>query len=150
MPFGRLRQRGLTMICHCARVVLAGVFVSAIFPGIASADDCKLGRVASLDMNESGVITIPVSIEGSSKRMVIDTGSPLTVVDPQAASDLHLITHRIVQGVMYNTKGEQFTQLAIIHALDIGQMHADDVRALVWPSRMSSDNSIAGTLGADM
>lgn len=116
----------------------------------ARAEECRLEQVASLDMTQSDEgLLVPVSIQGAPKTMIIDTGAPLSVVDPQAAIDLKLITHDVVQGRMYTTSGRQFTQMAIIHGLDIGQMHASDVRVMVEPSRLSGDSRVAGLLGAD-
>jgi len=129
-----------------AATLLAGLMAS--LPALA--DECRLEEVASLDMTRSDDgLLVPVSIQGTPKMMIIDTGAPLSVVDPQAASDLKLITHDIFQGFMYTSSGQQFTKMAVIHGLDIGQMHASDVRVLVEPSRLSDDNRVAGLLGAD-
>ncbi|HEY1612960.1 MAG TPA: retropepsin-like aspartic protease [Rhizomicrobium sp.] len=117
----------------------------------ARADDCKLGRIASIDFTESedGSILFPVSIQGTQKMVMLDTGAEVSAVDPQVAADLHLTIHRIAEGYAFNGAGEPFTQMAVVHGLDIGQMHAEEVRLLVWPSRLSSDGNLAGTFGAD-
>ncbi len=123
----------------------AGVAVSA------HADDCKLARIADLNVEIShGKIFVPVSIESANRLMAIDTGAPLSALDPQTATNLNLVTRRIYQGAMFNAAGEQFTQMAIIHMLGIGQLRAQDARVLVWPSRMSQDPQMGGVLGADL
>ncbi|MGD0865352.1 MAG: aspartyl protease family protein [Rhizomicrobium sp.] len=124
--------------------------IGAVTPALA--DDCKLMQLGSVAMSGTpdAAVLIPVSIEGTSKLMAIDTGSPLSAVDPTAADELHLIRHNILQGYMFNSAGQTFTQMAVIHALDIGQMHAENVRILQWPSQMWTDQNIAGTLGADL
>ncbi|HEY4115251.1 MAG TPA: retroviral-like aspartic protease family protein [Rhizomicrobium sp.] len=134
------------------RVILVGGILSAVaaFSSPVQADDCRLQRIASLDMQqaENGIL-IPVTIEGTSKLMLIDTGAPLSTMDPKVTGDLHLITERVVQGMMYTSSGRQFTLLARIHDLSIGDMHAGNLKFLVWPERMWSDDKVAGTLGAD-
>lgn len=134
------------------RAILAGGILSAgvAFSSSGRADDCQLKRVASLDMvqSEDGIL-IPVKIEGVSKLMLVDTGSPLSAMDPKATDDLHLITERIMQGMIYTSSGRQFTNLAKIRQLSIGDMNADSLKFLVWPDRMWTDDRVAGTLGAD-
>ena len=96
-------------------------------------------------------LTIPVSIEGTPTTMVIDTGSVLTGVDPQSADTFHLIRQRIIQDRMFTSAGQPFTEMATKHSFDIGQMHAENVKILVWPTRMwGGDANIAGTVGADL
>jgi predicted aspartyl protease len=119
----------------------------------ALAEDCKLMRLTSVDFtagNYGSGIFVPVSIGGQSRVMAIDTGSPLTAVDPQAATDLGLITHRIYQGVAYDSAGETFQYMAELHDFTMGTMHSGLVKAIVWPSQMWSDKQVAGTIGADM
>ena len=82
--------------------------------------------------------------------MAIDTGSEGSAVDPVVASNLHLAERRVLQDMMYDAKGEQFTYLAVLHTLGVGDMHANEVRVLVWPSPMSSDGRVAGVLAADL
>lgn len=139
------------MIRHAMRALLACTFVLAASTA-ASADDCKLARIASFDftVGRNGVMVVPVSIEGTNEPMAIDTGSPVSEIGPEVAGGLHLATHRIAQGFMFNSSGEQFTQVATIHNLEIGTMHGSNVEMLVSPSLLTQDGSIAGTLGADM
>jgi hypothetical protein len=55
-----------------------------------------------------------------------------------------------MQGAIYNVQGESFTYAATIHDLGLGDMHASDVQLLVWPSPMTNNGSIGGTLAADL
>jgi len=125
--------------------------LGAVAPATA-ADTCQLYQLGSVDMSqtEGAALAIPVSIEGIPTMMAIDTGSPLTAVDPDAAVNLHLITKRIVQGVMFTSTGESFSEMATMHAFDVGLLHAEGVKILVWPSKMWKDPNIAGTVGADL
>jgi predicted aspartyl protease len=117
----------------------------------ADADGCKLQRIASLDFTENGSIIVPVSLEGTSVRMALDTGAPLSAVDPIVAHNLHLVQRRIAQGFMYDIAGEPFTYIAVPHDLALGDMHASGVDLMVWPSPMGGgDGRIGGTLAADL
>jgi len=133
-----------------ARVLAACAFLTTASSAAANADDCRLQRIASFDFTDNGTVAMPVSIEGTTLPMAIDTGAEVSAVDPVVAGNLHLIERPIRQGAMYNAKGEQFTYVAVLHSLGIGEMHANDVKLLVWPSRMSRDGRIAGVLGADL
>ena len=130
----------------------AGVvlFLYFLFGSTAHADECRLEQVASLDMTQApqGLI-VPVSIEGTTNSMIVDTGAPLSTVDPKVATELHLTTHRIRQGAMFTSGGQQFTDMAVIRQLQIGAMHAADLKFLVYPVRLSNGSEIAGLLGAD-
>lgn len=117
-------------------------------PGLAHAEDCRLQEIASVEMAYAeDNILIPVSIEGTLKKMIIDTASPSSALDPKVANDLHLSIQRLSHGY-FTSAGEQVQMEATIHALDIGMLHSSGGTFFVWPSRMWSDDSIAGTLGA--
>ena len=106
--------------------------------------------MASLDMTQSqDGLLIPVTIAGQARKMIVDTGSPLSSLDPNAVQELGLITERIVQGRMYDSSGRQFTKLVHIPELQIGNLKATDKRFLVFPENVTSDKQIAGLLGAD-
>jgi predicted aspartyl protease len=139
------------MFCRGVRAYFFAFICASFFAGTVMADDCKLARIADLNVQLSrGKIFVPVSIEGASRLMALDTGAPLSAVDPQAAADLKLVTHRIYQGVLFDVTGKQFTEMAVVHTLGIGDMRTQNAHLLVWPSRMSDDPQMGGTLAADL
>jgi predicted aspartyl protease len=81
--------------------------------------------------------------------MALDTGAPLSAVDPVVAKNLGLIEKRMFQAAT-TISGQVFTYLAIVHDLGLGDNHASDVKMLVWPSPMSSKGNIAGLIGVDL
>jgi predicted aspartyl protease len=134
-------------------VIVAAAISTSLTSGFATARaaECRLERVAEISVDVSQEkLFVPVSIEGVSRIMAIDTGAPLSAVDPQTATDLQLKRHRLVQGSMYVDTGKQFTEYAVIQALELGRLHARNVRVLVWPEKMSDEPNMAGTLGADV
>lgn len=140
------------MILRTCRAWLAGAVLALLSLGVAHAQDCKLVQIASFDFanRSDGMIVVPVSLEGTTVPMAIDTGATASVVDPGLAEKLHLIKSDIVEDVMFNPKGERFTQVATIHRLGIGTMHGTSIDMLVSPSLLSADGSIAGQLGSDL
>ncbi|MGH6875918.1 MAG: retropepsin-like aspartic protease, partial [Rhizomicrobium sp.] len=138
------------MFLHHLRIGIACVFVAATFSCAAAADDCKLVRIASMDFTENGSIIVPVSIEGTSVRMALDTGAPVSAVDPNVAHNLHLVQHRIMQGLFTNIAGATVTYVAVLHDLGLGDMHTSGVYLLVWHSPMTNNGRIGGTLAADL
>jgi len=117
----------------------------------AEADECHLSRVTQLDMSvENDKILVPVSIEGASRRMAIDTADVSTVVDPLAVDDLHLGIRRIESDAFFTDAGVAITQVADLHQLEIGPLHAANVRAVVWPSPLGLGSNVTGALGADL
>jgi predicted aspartyl protease len=138
------------MMCRSAGALLASAFFAGMVSAAANADDCKLQRVAALDFTEDGAIVVPVSLEGTSVQMILDTGSMLSAVDPIVANNLHLIQRRIMQGMAFDVAGESMNYIAIPHDVGLGDMHANNVKLFVWPSPLRGGNGrIGGLLAAD-
>ncbi|HEY3636547.1 MAG TPA: retropepsin-like aspartic protease, partial [Rhizomicrobium sp.] len=126
------------------------VFSLAFIPASAHADGCKLVRIASFDFTENGSLIVPVTVTGTSEPVAIDTGSPISAIDPGVVDKLHLPEHEISQGTMFDLAGESAKYVSTLHDLGLGGMHASDVQFLVWPSPMTKDGNLAGTIGADL
>jgi predicted aspartyl protease len=142
-------MQGLMKRSICTAAIFAG---SLILASTALAEDCRLERAASLDMKltHDGRILVPVSIEGTSELMMLDTGSPISIVFQHVVDSLKLITRNIYQGQVFTSAGSQFTALASIKNLQIDQMTARDVRFLVEPTSFSDDKALGGLLGSDI
>ena len=135
-----------------AMLVFAAGLLIFVAPDVGRAADCQLTRVASLDMTftPEGRILVPVTINGTPEKMMIDTGAPATTLDPNVANDLGVIEQRIYQGFVFNSRGHQFQQMTVIHSLGLDQSHASELRALISPDPLSHKKSFAGLLGADL
>jgi len=136
--------------CIVRMMLLAGGWLCLTGPTFA--DECRLERVASLDMIDTGDsrFYVRVMIEGTPELMLVDTGAPASTVEKKTVAGLQLITHRLFEGEMKNSLGQDFTDMAVIHSLGIDQLHATDVKVLVEPSPLSNDTRLAGTLGVDL
>lgn len=136
-------------------LILRAIGIAAIFTaasGSVFADDCKLREVASLDItwSQDGRILVPVQIQGTPEMMMIDTGSPITILDPVTAATLQLKTMPIGQGQLINSRGQSVKERAEISEIGLGHSRASDVRVLIAPSTLTDDKSLAGLLGADL
>ncbi|HTT81941.1 MAG TPA: aspartyl protease family protein [Rhizomicrobium sp.] len=140
------------MTCRSVCALLVCVLAAATLSTAASADDCKLALLATLDFTEgpSGQIMLPVTMQGTPKLMLLDTGGQFSAVDPLVTDDLKLVTYRLRQGFVANAAGNSIQQSAVIHGLDIGRLHVNEIHVAVWPSPISRDGTIAGFLGADL
>jgi hypothetical protein len=82
--------------------------------------------------------------------MVVDTGAPVSAIDPAVAKDLGVAERRIMEGFFYNLAGEPFTYMALPHDFAIGDMRSKQQMLMVWPSAMSRDGAIGGAIAADL
>ncbi|HEY5337796.1 MAG TPA: retroviral-like aspartic protease family protein, partial [Rhizomicrobium sp.] len=133
------------------RVYLAAA-ITILAATAARADDCKLSRAASLDISltRDGRILVPVTINDTAKFLMVDTGAPLSTLEPDTVADLGLKTERMYEGQMFNSLGQSFTAIALVPSLSIDQAHASNLKFPVDPTRFSEDPRMAGLLGADL
>jgi predicted aspartyl protease len=143
-----LEGRGVIYRFVCA--LLTCGFLATSLATANAADNCKLIQIASFDFTGDGSIIIRATIEGTIVPMALDTGSPLSAIDPTVASNLRLGQRSISWDMFRDVSGEKFTKIATVHDLGLGNAHASDVQLLVWPSALAKDGHIGGTLGADL
>lgn len=109
---------------------------------------CKLFVRASLDleMDSSGRITVPVSINGTQKRMMLDTGASQTMIAAATVKELKLETHTAPNGYfMIGYGGVIDNKVVTLDEFGLGQMKGKDFPIFV----MSGPFDSAGLLGAD-
>lgn len=138
------------MTSRILHALLAGALLAATISTTAKADDCKLTELASFDFTMDNGIAIPVSVKGVQKRMILDTDASASIVDPNAARELELVTERMMQGTTFNRMGLQFTYAAKLPNFDIGPFHTATWDFMVSPSPLSDDGSVAGAIGYDV
>lgn len=138
------------MALRVARTLIACALIVTGSAATAVADDCKLSRVASFDFVDNNGIAIPVSIGGVPKQMIIDTNASISTIDAKTANDLHLVAYRMLQGTWFDRMGLQFTYMAEVRNLVIGQFRAEKANFMISHSPLSDDGSIAGAIGFDL
>lgn len=135
------------------REVLRTLLAAFLLAAPASAGDapekpCKLVGKAFLDMemDQFGRITVPVSINGVTKQMLVDTGAFETIMTPDAAKELGLTPRESHRGYVVGFGGWANTQTVTVADFRIGNMKGTDFTFYV---HKRSVGSTAGLLGMD-
>src|SRR5512135_3081096 len=136
------------------RTVLAACAVLAILPAVpALAGSCDLQRIASLKAarGPDGLLAVPVSVNGESIQMLLDTGAERGVIDIAVTQKLGLTPLKIytrppqlnVPGApfrsrvqftapdFYLSNGSKLDHFVRIPALDMGAAHFGTVEFLL-------------------
>ena len=129
-------------------LVPLGIFVLChVSP--ASAEQCQLKLIASLDMVENpyGELLIPIGIAGTSQTMLLDTaGYSGSLVDNVA--DALKLEHKAMSPVVsvYGSGGEKFDRYVTVPSVNIGPVSAQNVNFLL----IHKMGMAAGTIGPDV
>lgn len=110
--------------------------------------DCRLKRIAALDMDldDTGRITVPVTLNGAPQRMMVDTGAAETLITRQVVSKLKLETRKQPNGkYMVGFGGAINDKVVDIKEFGLGSMKGKDFTLFVEEDDIGS----AGLLGAD-
>lgn len=130
-------------------VLLAAVLVSG-----ARAEDCRpLSIYTSVDLVRRGGDTrmyVPVSINGTPKFMLLDTGGSMSAITRQATNEFQLSTRQLgFQEV--DVSGATSDQAADVAEFDIGQLRARSIEFVVMPDqRTFGDPRYVGIVGSNI
>jgi hypothetical protein len=134
------------------RCLAGAAFAAAMlfFAGPATAADCKLVQITSLDASrdEAGGLTVPATIEGRDKLLLIDTAGIYSLLTESTVADLKL-SRRAMNSQLHLTLGADGHLLsagAIAHSFKLGNIVADKMEFAIIPDNMISHGA-AGTLG---
>jgi predicted aspartyl protease len=111
---------------------------AALTTGARAAEDCRpLTLITTVDLvrrEGDPHVFVPVTINGTQKLMLLDTGGWSTEVTSQAAADLGLpyVTIRYSE---VNLAGEESHQAASVDSFSIGQLTTKSVEFVVAPER---------------
>lgn len=134
--------------------VLAALAVAGSLCGFspALAETCQLAKIASFDISQDseGVVTIPVAVNGTSEKFLVDTGGAYSMISRQVAEALHLKPRHIRSAELYMADGTFLNQLVIVDTLGIGVTRATNVALVLEPlkSRTGAE-TFAGILAPD-
>jgi predicted aspartyl protease len=113
------------------------------------ADPCQLLLVAKLDMemDQTGRITVPVLLNGTTKRMMVDTGASDTLIAAATLKDLQLKPYEAGNGAyLQGFDGTISAHMVHIGEFGIGRMRGKNFNLFVMDEHFDS----AGLLGADI
>ena len=135
------------------RTALAAFSFAAILSGPALADCKPLSRIAALDLVPGAdrlSVFVPVTIQGKSKLMLLDTGVASTELTQEAVSELSLYSRRGIQ-VQYDTAGQRSNTVADA-SLALGSLRVDQLTLNVASQRnlFSDTTHVVGVLATEI
>jgi len=134
--------------------VFAAFIFAISFCGDAAAEECPpLTLITSVGLvpSEHGTAGfVPVSIQGSPRLMLLDTGGANTEITNEVADELKL-PRRHVNIRLYNASGE-YSDEAAVATFELGTLKANDEAFLVAPGSnpFGNDARLAGILAPDI
>jgi predicted aspartyl protease len=117
----------------------------------AQAQDCAPAKLlATVPMHsaepESNIRTVPVTLNGVTRHMVLDTGGAVTQLSRGTIEELNLPLHDSGAAV-YDINGRVSRRFATVGDFTFGDLHRSDAALMVWPE---GARPYAGELAQDM
>jgi predicted aspartyl protease len=143
---------GKGAIMH-TRVILA--VLALVCAGPARAEDCgPLKRLASVDMipGPGGVrMLVPVTINGASRMLLLDTAAGFTTLTATAASELNLHVLDGSRLKLLDSAGNASRKYVVVEDFQIGGLQGKDIPFMITPNpNAGQDLAFAGVLAGDM
>jgi predicted aspartyl protease len=140
------------MTYHSARVLLACDFFSTAFGLGASAEECgPLKIFASADLRmapEDRAAFVPVTLQGQTKYMLLDTGGVISELTPGTVTALGLESHKTPTVQFFDIKGNYVDHATVVPDFAIGGLKGTNVEFVVGPDDLfEKSEDIAGILG---
>jgi hypothetical protein len=145
---------------RATRWILINMCAVSALPAIAAQTpanaDCKLKRLASLDLSVSPTrVYVPVAVDGTPAWMTLNINSSMTVMWRPSAARLQLKIQRLqgLQNVHFG--GKQISESAVAQVLALGTLQLLNAQFLLVPetaesSALSDPGADVGALGLDM
>lgn len=113
----------------------------------SAAQNCYLRTRATLDMDmdDTGRFTIPVSINGVSKRMMVDTGAAMSLISRDVVSEFKLTEQPAYDKSLMGFSGAVYKNMVEIAEFGLGKMRGENFKIVVKNEWMDA----AGLLGND-
>lgn len=120
----------------------------------ARAETCGLQRFASFDISSApdGMVTIPVTFNGTAETVLVDTGGVYSTVSPSVVDALHLKPRPIRSGFeLYMADGTLLNHYATVDRLGVGGAGAPGVHLIIQPQHSQTGvEKFEGTLAPDL
>jgi hypothetical protein len=129
----------------CVVLVLAGLAAPV------RAEECAPAQLlATLPLKdaepESNIRTVPVSLNGATRQMVLDTGGAVTQLSRDTIEELKLPTLPS-SATIYDINGRISRRFALVKELGFGHLRRDNAALMVWPE---PTRPYAGELAQDL
>ncbi len=114
-------------------------------------DDCKLKRVAALDIKVGAGqrVEVPAQIGGQPLSLIVDTGSAHSMIAERTANALGLRQLPFPESSVSMWGGARITRYVVVDSLQIGRLLVGRSELFVIPNQYMSPDS-DGLLGADL
>jgi hypothetical protein len=122
-----------------------------ILAGNAHAEDCTPPKLlATVQMRDaepqSNIRTVPVTLNGVTRQMVLDTGGAITQLSRDTIEELKLPMRR-GSAAVYDINGRVSRHFAMVKELGFGDLRRSDAALMVWPE---GARPYAGELAQDL
>ncbi|HLY04758.1 MAG TPA: retropepsin-like aspartic protease [Rhizomicrobium sp.] len=140
------------MTSHTARTLIACTLTSVFLTSTAFADECgPLKIFASVDLRmatDDRAAFVPVTLQGQTKYMLLDTGGTVSEITGSTVASLGLESHKTPTLRFYDVKGNYVDHATIVPDFAIGDLKGNNVDFVVGPDDLFPTNeNIAGILG---
>jgi predicted aspartyl protease len=138
------------------RHLFAAALIVASLPAAAAESCPNLKQLASVEMtrDRSGRPVVPVTINGQTKLMLLDTGGVTSTLTQTALEELGLDAVRRNDMVFYDVRGNRLDRSVTVPAMTIGRVRGTSWRFWIHPSDRdlgtTANGRIAGLLAPDL
>jgi predicted aspartyl protease len=139
-----MRRIGLIFLA-VASLSLAGI-------GAQAEESCGLKRVMSMPMtlDRFGGVAVPMTINGQTETMLVDTGGILSMLSPQAADSLKLTRTLIAYSMLRMVGNKAVTQYVTVDSAELGGATLPRWHFLILPDGNDVTPDLAGTIAPDI
>ena len=128
-------------------------FVPLLLTAVAAAQaqDCAPAKLlATVPMQDaepdSNIRTVPVTLNGATHQMILDTGGAITQLSRATIEELNL-PHYSSSAAVYDINGRVSRRFALVKDLGFGDLHRNDAALMLWPDPI---RPYAGELAQDL
>ena len=119
------------------RRILFHLLTLASLGSNAQAQDCTQAKLlATIEMRsaepESNIRTVPVTLNGVTRHMVLDTGGAITQLSRDTIEELDLPMRRSGAAI-YDLNGRVSHHFTMVKDFTFGNLHRNDAALMVWP-----------------
>ena len=110
-------------------------------------------QLASVDLTIAGAVLVPVTLEGKSAWMVLDTANGWSMLNMQAATDFGLTLSDMPYGAIVNVGNDHVRNVAVINSFAIGNFEYRKSKMMVTPQATAlhvvAGRPVVGHMGQD-
>lgn len=131
------------MRLHTCLIVASSTFTFIVAGQVAQAADCKplqiVNTVKMESVNDGNAFLVPVDVNGTKLKLLLDTGDNLTQITNETASNLGLKTEESPLRIMAppspstDALGIMLTYRATVQTIALGNQHGENVRLQILP-----------------